>query len=103
MSSENKGYTEAKPQELKALRESIDSIDEKLVPLLKQRMECSLEIAKVKKSLSLPVYHPEREREILNNVKLSGGEYGEYIEKIYTSIMAESRNLQNEILTENEK
>ncbi len=83
---------------LEKLRKQIDDIDAQLVPLLKQRMECSLEVAKIKKSENLPVYHPAREKEILDRVEAEGEDKGGYIRNIYQSIMTSSRALQNNIL-----
>ncbi len=86
---------------LDEIRLKIDEIDRQLVPLLKQRMECSLEVARIKNAESLPVYHPQREKEILDRVEAEGGEnYGIYIRNIYRNMMAVSRALQNDVLYE---
>ena len=86
---------------LEETRVKIDEIDRELIPLLKKRMECSLEVARIKKAENLPIYHPEREKQILDRVKEASGEqYGEYISKIYSNIMAVSREFQNDILSE---
>lgn len=78
------------------IREQIDAIDQELVQLLKKRMTCSLEIARIKKAENLPVYHPSREQEILDRVKTECGEtYGDYITDIYRQILSSSRDLQN--------
>lgn len=86
---------------LNEIRAKIDQIDAKLAPLIKQRMECSLEVAKIKRAENLPVYHPKREKEILDKVELNGGEYGGYVRSVYESIMTVSRALQNNTLFEN--
>ncbi|MBO5909008.1 MAG: chorismate mutase [Clostridia bacterium] len=80
------------------IRKKIDEIDSKLVPLIKERMECSLKVAEIKRAENLPVYHPEREREILDRVENEGKEYGGYVRNIYQSIMTTSRALQNNTL-----
>ena len=85
---------------LDEIRVKIDDIDAQLIPLLKKRMECSLEVAKIKKAENLPIYHPGREQEILDRVKNTAGEqYGEYVSDIYRSIMEISRKLQNDTLS----
>ena len=47
---------------LEDIRKDIDRIDGQLVPLLDERMKCSLEVAKIKMAEGLPVYHPGREK-----------------------------------------
>ncbi len=80
------------------IRKKINEVDAKLVPLLKERMACSLEVAKIKKAENLPVYHPGREKEILDRVEAESGEYGGYVRNIYGAIMTTSRALQNNTL-----
>lgn len=78
---------------LDEIRVKIDEVDRELIPLLKKRIEYSLEVAKIKKVENLPVYHPEREKQILDRVKeQSGKQYGEYVSEIYRNIMAVSRD-----------
>src|SRR6202795_3920455 len=50
-------------------RRQIDEIDRKLVELLNQRSRCALEIGKLKQGENLPLYQPEREREVLDNAE----------------------------------
>ena len=50
-------------------RRQIDEIDRKLVELLNQRSRCVLEIGKLKQAENLPLYQPEREREVLENAE----------------------------------
>lgn len=83
---------------LDEIRKKINEVDKKLVPLIKERMECSLTVAEIKRKENLPVYHPVREKEILDRVESEGGEYGGYIRNIYQSIMTTSRALQNNTL-----
>lgn len=80
---------------LEDIRKEIDEIDAQLIPLIAKRMGCSLKVAETKRAENLPVYHPGREKEILDRVEQSGGEYGSYIKSIYQSIMSVSRALQN--------
>ncbi len=84
---------------LDEIRLEIDAIDRKLIPLINKRMECSLEVARIKKAEGLPIYHPEREQQILDHVKQTAGEeYGDYVSDIYRNIMAISRALQNDVI-----
>ena len=49
-------------------RKRIDELDRKLVELLNQRAQCAVEIGRLKRHTNLPVYEPDRERIILENV-----------------------------------
>ena len=49
-------------------RKRIDELDQKLVALLNQRAECAVEIGRLKRNTNLPVYEPDREKLILENV-----------------------------------
>ena len=79
---------------LEDIRKDIDKVDKELVPLLKKRMECSLKVAEIKAKEGLPIYHPQRETQILENVAQEGGEFGSYIASVYREIMGVSREAQ---------
>lgn len=49
-------------------RRKIDALDEQLVRLLNERSRCVVQIGKLKRAAHLPLYQPEREREILARV-----------------------------------
>jgi len=49
-------------------RKRIDELDRKMVELLKQRAQCAVEIGRLKRNTNLPVYEPDREKIILENV-----------------------------------
>ena len=55
--------------ELKRLREAIDRVDEVLVKLLNQRARYAVEIGEIKGHLGLPIYAPEREKEVLERAE----------------------------------
>jgi chorismate mutase len=50
-------------------RTRIDELDKKLVELLNERSRCALEIGKIKQAEHLPLYQPDREREVLKNAE----------------------------------
>jgi len=50
-------------------RLKIDEIDRQLVRLISERAHCAVEIGKLKQTSSLPVYEPDRERIIFNNIQ----------------------------------
>ena len=50
-------------------RLKIDDLDRKLVALINERARCADEIGKLKRNSSLPVYEPDRERIIFENIQ----------------------------------
>ena len=50
-------------------REKIDELDRQIVALISERAQAAREIGKLKRSTSLPVYEPNRERVIFENVR----------------------------------
>ena len=63
--------------DLLEIRKEIDDIDEKLIPLLLDRMECSKKVAEYKVARGIPVLNEEREQQILNDVGAKCGDKGE--------------------------
>jgi chorismate mutase len=49
-------------------RQRIDLIDAQLVGLLNSRSACAVEIGRIKRTVGLPVYSPEREAAVLERV-----------------------------------
>lgn len=93
---EEKEYQER----LKAIRDEIDDIDSKLLPLFLSRMDCSERVAALKKEANAPVLNSGRERQILERVREKGGQYGEEAAALYRSIMSSSRLRQHQILAD---
>ncbi|HJZ64531.1 MAG TPA: chorismate mutase [Candidatus Acidoferrum sp.] len=50
-------------------RRRIDELDKRLVELLNERSQCALEIGKLKQEQHLPLYQPDREKEVLENAE----------------------------------
>ncbi len=84
--------------ELKRLREAIDRVDEVLVKLLNQRARYAVEIGEIKGMLSLPVYAPEREKEVLLHVEREsrGPLDGAAVRRLFERIIDESRRVERE-------
>lgn len=55
--------------EVEDFRRKIDELDRQLVALLSERARAAQEIGKLKRATSLPVYEPERERVIYENIR----------------------------------
>ena len=81
-------------------RIKIDELDRRLVELLNQRAQAAHEIGKLKKNTSMPIYEPEREKKIFENVqKANQGPLPESeLRQVYERIIDVMRNIQkNEI------
>jgi chorismate mutase len=50
-------------------RKQIDAIDRKLVELLNERAKVAHEIGRLKKQKEMPIYEPDRERIVFDNVR----------------------------------
>jgi len=91
---------DAKIMEIADWRNKIDEIDRRLVDLLNERAQAAHEIGKLKRNTSMPIYEPEREKRIFENVlranrgPLPDGE----LRTVYERIIDVMRNIQkNEI------
>ena len=60
-------------KKLSGARAEIDRIDSEILSLFARRMELGKTIGQVKAAQNLPIYNPEREREILLNIAASAG------------------------------
>jgi chorismate mutase len=82
--------------EIEAWRRRIDAIDEQLMRLLNSRSACAVEIGRIKRSLGLPVYSPEREAWILDRVMREnpGPLDDTAIRRVFERIIDESRRLE---------
>ena len=52
-------------------RKKIDEMDRRLVDLLSQRAHAAHEIGKLKRNAGMPIYEPDRERKVFDNVPRS--------------------------------
>jgi chorismate mutase len=79
-------------------RRRIDELDRQLVALLGERARAALEIGVLKKNTNLPIYEPDRERIVFENVQRMncGPLPGREMVRIYERIMDVMRNIQKE-------
>jgi chorismate mutase len=84
--------------ELTRLRDAIDRVDEVLVKLLNQRAKYAVEIGEIKGHLALPIYAPEREKEVLQRVEQTstGPLHGDAVRRLWERIIDESRRVERE-------
>src|SRR6202158_4583149 len=81
-------------------RRQIDEIDRKLVELLNERSQCALEIGKLKQTQNLPLYQPDREREVLENAEHAnpGPLSDAAIRRLFERIIDEARSAEREAM-----
>lgn len=79
-------------------RKQIDDLDRKLVALLSERARAAVEIGKLKRNTSMPIYEPDRERIVFDNVQQAnpGPLPGRDLVRIYERIIDVMRNIQKE-------
>ncbi len=80
-------------------RDRIDEIDRTVLALLNERATCANEIGAIKKKLSMPVYVPSREEEVLRNVCGSneGPLPNESVRRLFERIIDETRSLERRV------
>ncbi len=79
-------------------RKKIDEVDGALVKLLSQRAEAALAIGRLKRDVALPIYEPDRERVVFENVQAAnpGPLPGRDLVRIYERIIDVMRNIQKQ-------
>jgi chorismate mutase len=79
-------------------RKQIDELDRRLVALLSERAHAAHQIGLLKRDTSLPIYEPDRERNVLANVQAvnPGPLPNRELVRIYERIMDVMRNMQKE-------
>lgn len=89
--------------DLKDYRNQLDTIDDQMAALFKQRMEIVRKVADYKKETNTPVMAAGREREILYRVTgLCGEDLEEYTKILYSTILELSRDYQEDRLSTGE-
>lgn len=99
LSEEMEKLTPAEKDGLLAkLRDEVDKVDAELVELLIKRINISIEIGTIKKSLGLNTYDARRESEIDENINKIAENPGirKSLKRIYERIIDESRAIQRE-------
>ena len=86
-------------------RDKIDGIDERLIELLNERSRCAVEIGKIKRRESLPLYQPDRELAVIKNVlrKNHGPLDPSAIKRLFERIIDESRRVERLALEEQQE
>jgi len=85
-------------KDLEAWREKIDALNEQILVLVNQRAECALAVGEIKRAAGLPLYAPDREMAVLNQIKsLNKGPLShEAVQRIFKQIIDESLRLEED-------
>ena len=85
-------------RDLARLRDAIDRVDEVLVRLLNQRAKYAVEIGELKGLLGLPIYAPDREKQVLQHVEetSSGPLETAAMRRLFERIIDETRRVERE-------
>ncbi len=84
---------------LEELRAEIDRINAQLVELLAKRFAAAEQIAQYKKANNMPVHAPQREKQVIENVKALAKKSGldeKAAEEIFKKIIEQTKNMENE-------
>jgi chorismate mutase len=81
-------------EELADLRKKIDKIDKTIIENLIKRFDVVKKIGKEKKKLKIGITDTEREKEIFENIFRISKRYKNEINKIYRTIVKESKKLE---------
>jgi chorismate mutase len=86
-------------------RRRIDEIDRKLVKLLNERSHCALEIGKLKQAAKIPLYQPDREKEVLQNAEHAnpGPLTDAAIRRLFERIIDEARSAERAAMNSEKK
>lgn len=86
-------------------RKKIDELDRRLVELLSERARAAVEIGRLKRHTDLPIYEPDRERIVFENVQSAnqGPLPGRDLVRIFERIMDVMRNIQREEIVASKK
>jgi chorismate mutase len=84
--------------DIEGWRKKIDELDRKLVELISERARAAVEIGRLKRDTSMPIYEPDRERVVFENVQAAnrGPLAGRDLVRIYERIIDVMRNVQKE-------
>jgi chorismate mutase len=86
------------PDQLARCREQIDDLDRRIVDLLNQRTKVVEEIGRIKKEAAMPIYEPNRESQVFENITTNNGGPlpNDGLKRIFERIIDEMRRIQKE-------
>jgi len=89
-------------EDLKKLRDDIDSIDKELIALFQKRMETVLKVAEYKKKNNIPILNENREDEVIkkNSKLIYNEDLKKPVEEFLKDVMKISKDLQAKKISE---
>jgi len=83
--------------DIAAWRKKIDELDRKVVELLNERAKAAQAIGRLKRTTSMPIYEPDRERRIYANIAAAnqGPLRDQDLQVIYQALIAVMREIQS--------
>lgn len=85
--------------EIQTLRTEINILDDKIVNLLKERLNLVHQVREIKKIEGMPFHCPEREEVVLTNISFATtGLEKEYLTTIYKSLLDVTRTVADQKL-----
>lgn len=84
--------------DLEELRNEIDTIDDAIIPLLLRRQALSRQVAQVKAETGKAVRDAQREQAIEEKITARCGEQHQAVSTVYQTILAVSREEQEQLL-----
>ena len=85
--------------EIQNMRTQINILDEKIVKLLKERLQLVYQVREFKKIESIPFHCPTREEVVLANISIgSEGLEREYLSQIYKTLLQVTRSVADQKL-----
>ncbi|MFZ0914788.1 MAG: chorismate mutase [Candidatus Korobacteraceae bacterium] len=79
-------------------RRKIDDLDRQLVRLINERAQCAHEIGRLKHNSAMPIYEPDRERIIFQNIaRVNAGPLSDVqLRQVYERLVDVMRQIQRE-------
>lgn len=92
-------------EQMEDWRRRIDEIDQLLVRLFNERTQCAIEIGHIKKRLSLEIYSPKREAQVIANVTAAntGPLDADAIRRLFERVIDEARRIERIHSTQGEQ
>jgi chorismate mutase len=85
-----------KELDLDALRKAIDEVDGRLLELIAERVRLVLEVGDYKRERGIPIYDPERERQLLDRLtsRAPAPLQPDTVRRVFERLIDESRRLE---------
>lgn len=85
-----------KELDLDALRKAIDEVDGRLLELIAERVRLVLEVGDYKRERGIPIYDPERERQLLDRLtsRAPAPLQADTVRRVFERLIDESRRLE---------